>query len=89
MAPHCCRQSMLWRFHARHALQPRLAGTRVRARDMNGGEVLTVLFSVLMGGFSLGQAAPLLQHFISGKTAGARVWSVIEVHGLLGVLLPA
>lgn len=26
-----------------------------------GGDVLTVLFSVLMGGMSLGQAAPLLQ----------------------------
>lgn len=26
-----------------------------------GGDVLTVLFSVLMGGLSLGQAAPLLQ----------------------------
>ena len=61
----------------------------MRARDMNGGEVLTVLFSVLMGGFSLGQAAPLLQHFISGKTAGARVWSVIEVPSRFAVTAPS
>jgi hypothetical protein len=84
--------------------------------NLAGGSVLTVLFSVLMGGMSLGQAAPLLQvcymttrgkaasavqqiahncqchtaaplvhdsalshplqHFITGKTAGARVWKV-------------
>lgn len=42
-----------------------------------GGDVMTVLFSALIGGFALGQAAPNLQYFQRGKASGAAVFAVI------------
>ena len=38
---------------------------------------MNVLFAALIGGFALGQAAPNLQYFQKGKSAGAAVFAVI------------
>lgn len=70
--------SVMGIMYCAYALALWYGGKRVVAGDMNGGQVLTVLFSVLLGGLSLGQAAPILQHFVAGRTAGARVWKVID-----------
>ena len=43
-----------------------------------GGDVMSVLFAALIGGFALGQAAPNLQYFSTGKVAGARVIGMIS-----------
>ncbi|KXZ43925.1 hypothetical protein GPECTOR_77g22 [Gonium pectorale] len=51
---------------------------RVAAGVYTGGQVLMVLIGTLMGGFSLGQAAPNLQHFAKGRIAGARMFRVID-----------
>lgn len=40
--------------------------------------MLTVLFSALIGGMALGQAAPNLKFFQAGRVSGARVFSVIN-----------
>ncbi len=43
-----------------------------------GGDVVSVLFAALIGGFALGQAAPNLQYFATGRVAGARVLGMIK-----------
>lgn len=48
-------------FYGSYALTLWYGATRIVAGEMNGGDVLTVLFSVLLGGFAFGQAAPLFQ----------------------------
>ncbi|GLC41172.1 hypothetical protein PLESTM_001163200 [Pleodorina starrii] len=51
---------------------------RVAAGAYTGGTVLQVLVSTLMGGFSLGQAAPNLAYFAKGRAAGGRMFRVID-----------
>ena len=43
---------------------------------------MSVLFAALIGGFALGQAAPNLQYFSTGKVAGARVIGMISRLGM-------
>lgn len=40
--------------------------------------MVSVLFAALIGGFALGQAAPNLQYFSTGRVAGARVIGMIK-----------
>ena len=42
-----------------------------------GGDVMSVLFAALLGGFALGQAAPSIQFFAAGRAAGGRVLGMI------------
>lgn len=42
-----------------------------------GGKVMSVLFAVLIGGMSLGQASPNLSAFASGKAAAYKIFEVI------------
>jgi hypothetical protein len=46
--------------------------------DLQGGQVMAVLFSALIGGMSLGQAAPNISSFQEGRIAGARIWKVLD-----------
>eukprot|EP00301_Raphidiophrys_heterophryoidea_P018939 c3931_g1_i1.p1 GENE.c3931_g1_i1~~c3931_g1_i1.p1 ORF type:complete len:1270 (+),score=363.00 c3931_g1_i1:173-3982(+) len=43
-----------------------------------GGDVLSVFFSVLVGGMSVGQAGPGLQSFKEGKDASKKIWKTID-----------
>ncbi|CAI5536823.1 unnamed protein product [Closterium sp. Naga37s-1] len=43
-----------------------------------GGDVFTVLFGVLIGGMSLGQAAPNVSAFASGQAAAGKIFEVLE-----------
>lgn len=45
---------------------------------MTGGGVLNVLFAALLGSFSLGLAAPVMQNFSKGASAGVRLFAVIK-----------
>lgn len=49
---------------------------RVVAGKYSGGDVMSVLVAVLTGGFAIGQAAPNIQYFVKGRTAGARIMQV-------------
>eukprot|EP00882_Tetradesmus_deserticola_P007854 GHRQ01008267.1.p1 GENE.GHRQ01008267.1~~GHRQ01008267.1.p1 ORF type:complete len:535 (+),score=185.88 GHRQ01008267.1:384-1988(+) len=51
---------------------------RVSQGHMTGGDVLNVMFAALLGSFSLGMAAPNLQHFAKGAAAGAKMFSIIN-----------
>lgn len=42
------------------------------------GDVLVIFFAILIGGFSLGQAAPCIEKFAKGKTAGFRVFEILD-----------
>ncbi|GJP35341.1 hypothetical protein CLOM_g19843 [Closterium sp. NIES-68] len=44
----------------------------------DGGDVFTVLFGVLIGGMSLGQAAPNVSAFASGQAAAGKIFEVLE-----------
>lgn len=50
---------------------------RVSTDDYTGGQVLQVFVAALLGGFSLGQAAPIMEAFTNGRAAGTRLLSVI------------
>ncbi|CAI7780581.1 unnamed protein product [Closterium sp. NIES-53] len=43
-----------------------------------GGDVFTVLFGVLIGGMSLGQAAPNVSAFTSGQAAAGKIFEVLD-----------
>ncbi len=55
--------------------KPHVRGT---CRWPTGGDVMSVLFAALLGGFALGQAAPNIQFFAAGKVAGGRVLGMID-----------
>lgn len=50
--------------------------TRVAAGSMSGGDVLAVMMAALLGAYSLGQAAPLLQFFLAGRSAAGRLTAI-------------
>lgn len=54
------------------------AAWRVRGGSYDGGTVMTVFFSALIGGFSIGQASPAISAFHSGCIAGGRLFAVID-----------
>ncbi|CAL8467005.1 g6541 [Coccomyxa elongata] len=65
-------------FLCSYALAFWYGSTRVRAGKYDGGDVMSVLFAALLGGFALGQAAPNIQFFVAAKVAGARVLGMIN-----------
>jgi ATP-binding cassette, subfamily B (MDR/TAP), member 1 len=50
----------------------------VRDGEYTGGDVVQVITAALIGGFSLGQAAPNLAHFVAGRAAGFRLFRVMD-----------
>jgi ATP-binding cassette subfamily B (MDR/TAP) protein 1 len=50
-----------------------------------GGTVISVVFAVLIGGGSLGQASPCVQAFASGKAAAYKMFEVIKRKPLIDV----
>eukprot|EP00475_Leptophrys_vorax_P021218 TRINITY_DN2894_c1_g1_i1.p1 TRINITY_DN2894_c1_g1~~TRINITY_DN2894_c1_g1_i1.p1 ORF type:complete len:1196 (-),score=184.34 TRINITY_DN2894_c1_g1_i1:1134-4307(-) len=59
------------------ALQFWYAATLVAKGKANGGEALTTMFSVLIGGISLGQAMPNLTAFAKGQAAAYQIFATI------------
>ena len=57
---------------------PSLGAWRVSVGDYTGGDVMAVLVAALIGGFSAGQAAPVITTFAKGRMAGFKLYSVIE-----------
>eukprot|EP00879_Flechtneria_rotunda_P003779 GHRR01004019.1.p1 GENE.GHRR01004019.1~~GHRR01004019.1.p1 ORF type:complete len:1293 (+),score=472.26 GHRR01004019.1:779-4657(+) len=52
---------------------------RISQGYYTGGDVMSVMFAALMGAFSLGLAAPNLQYFSKGASAGSKVFEVINL----------
>lgn len=57
----------------------------VREENYSAGEVMNVIFAAIIGGFSLGQAGPNFGTFATGRTAGYRVFNVIDRKPLIDV----
>ena len=51
---------------------------RVSVGDYTGGDVMAVLVAALLGGFSAGQAAPVIATFAKGRMAGFKLYAVID-----------
>ena len=49
---------------------------RISVGAMDGGAVLNVFVAALIGGFSAGQAAPVLANFARGRVAGYKLFKV-------------
>lgn len=49
-----------------------------KGRRYTGGDVLACLFAVIMGGFSLGGAAPNFKTVAEGRVAGKMAYDIIE-----------
>lgn len=62
--------------------------TRVAAGAMSGGDVLAVMMAALLGAYSLGQAAPLLQYFLAGRAAAGRLTAVDKLQPGIDVDAP-
>lgn len=62
--------------------------TRVAAGTMSGGDVLAVMMAALLGAYSLGQAAPLLQYFLAGRAAAGRLTAVDKIQPSIDVDAP-
>jgi len=64
--------------YSAYALAMWYASERVLAGVYTGGQVLTVFFSALIGGFATAQASPLLGAFEKGRIAGGNLFEVID-----------
>jgi ATP-binding cassette subfamily B (MDR/TAP) protein 1 len=62
--------------------------TRVAAGAMSGGDVLAVMMAALLGAYSLGQATPLLQFFLQGRAAAARLLAAGKLRPAIDVDAP-
>eukprot|EP00249_Psilotum_nudum_P024545 c29214_g2_i1 orf=143-4090(-) len=65
----------------------------VRNQGYTGGAVINVIFGVLIGGMSLGQASPSVNAFASGQAAAYKMFEVIyrvpdiDVYNMKGLIL--
>ena len=48
-----------------------------------GGDIMTIVFSVIMGTFALGQAAPCIQAFAEGVAAGRDLFALVNSDGTI------
>lgn len=55
----------------------------VYGRPYTVGDVLVIFFAIQIGGFSLGQAAPCLDNFAKGKTAGYKIFQILNREPLI------
>ncbi|KAF9621373.1 hypothetical protein IFM89_020032 [Coptis chinensis] len=54
-------------------------------KGYNGGQVINVIFAVMMGGMSLGQASPSLNAFAAGRAAAYKMFQTIKRKPLIDV----
>ena len=47
-------------------------------QNYNAGTVLTIFFSIIMGGVNLSQISPCLKKFAEGQQAAARIYALID-----------
>lgn len=50
----------------------------IKGEPYTGGDVLTVFFSIMFGGFSISQATPAIKKFAVAKAAGGRAFALID-----------
>ncbi|KAD3337510.1 hypothetical protein R6Q59_027610 [Mikania micrantha] len=63
----CCYALLLW-----------YGGYLVRNHYTNGGLAISTMFSVMIGGLSLGQSAPSMTAFAKARVAAAKIYKIID-----------
>ncbi|XP_074620270.1 ATP-dependent translocase ABCB1-like [Acropora palmata] len=66
-----------------NAIAFRYGGYLVMEREMNLGEVMKVVLSILMGGFTLGQVSALAPDYDKAKVAAARLFKIFDRKSLI------
>ncbi|KAF9669200.1 hypothetical protein SADUNF_Sadunf14G0083100 [Salix dunnii] len=61
-----------------YALAVWFGGKMILEKGYSGGDVLNVIFAVLMGSMSLGQASPCLSSFAAGQAAAYKMFETIN-----------
>ncbi|KAJ1920965.1 hypothetical protein H4219_001018 [Mycoemilia scoparia] len=72
-----CIGFMMFTIFAAYCLGFWFGSTRIWARQFDAGQVMTAFFSLLIGGFSLGGAAPNITHIATGRGCASRVYGII------------
>ncbi|XP_076935841.1 ABC transporter B family member 21-like [Bidens hawaiensis] len=70
--------SMMFIVFCSYALAVWYGAKLIIDRGYNGGDVLTVIFAVLTGSMSLGQASPCLSAFAAGRAAAYKMFETIN-----------
>ena len=47
-------------------------------RDYESGDIFIILFSILIGSFSIGNLSPCLKSFSQGKVAGYKIFQILD-----------
>lgn len=50
----------------------------VEDNEYTVGDVITVFYSIIIGGFSMGQSAPCVKAFAAGKAAAIKIFDVLD-----------
>lgn len=66
-----------------NAIAFRFGGYLVMEREMDLGEVMKVVLSILMGGFTLGQVSALAPDYEKAKVAAARLFKIFDRKSLI------
>lgn len=69
---------IMFTIYSAYALAFWYGGKLVRNEEMDAGRVLNVFFSLIIGGFSLGTAAPSISAVASARGAAVKVYQVID-----------
>eukprot|EP00890_Picochlorum_soloecismus_P004280 jgi/Picsp_1/4853/NSC_02218-R1_mdr-like abc transporter len=70
-------------FSFSYALAIWYGSLRIASDDYTGGQVLSILFSGVMAGFSLGQAMPNIRYVHEAIRAGMRLVAILEEPGTM------
>ncbi|KAI3944734.1 hypothetical protein MKW98_021192 [Papaver atlanticum] len=54
-------------------------------KGFNGGNIINIIFCLIIGGMALGQAFPCLNAFAAGKTASYKMFQIIERKPLINI----
>nr|XP_011463651.1 PREDICTED: ABC transporter B family member 11-like [Fragaria vesca subsp. vesca] len=68
-----------------YALAIWYGGKMILEKGYNGGDVINVIFAVLTGSFSLGQASPCVSAFSSGQAAAYKMFETINRKPIIDV----
>ncbi|KAI4311051.1 hypothetical protein MLD38_035987 [Melastoma candidum] len=70
--------SMMCIVYCSFALALWFGGKMVLEKGYSGGDVVSVIFAIIMGSLSLGEASPCIAAFVSGQAAAFKLFEVIE-----------
>ncbi|CAL4954975.1 unnamed protein product [Urochloa decumbens] len=74
----CGRGSVIFIFFASYGLAIWYGAKLILTRGYSGGDIVSVVFAVMVGALSLGQATPCIVAFSTGQSAGYKLFTTIK-----------